>query len=170
MAINNTGQRLRVVGEEDGVVYDTIEKGDGFNHRSKAQVENDKHYSQLIPTKGRFVKLMIAASHVAKVFKDEPSVMLAMIIMTEYISRDQNKILKDGKKYKPSDLARDMGVTRQTASSYFKKLQKSNMIAEMVLRNKRKVWVANPEFFTVSESLPRNVFRLFEKRGGNNEI
>lgn len=170
MAINNTGQRLRVVGEEDGVVYDTIEKGDGFNHRSKAQVENDKHYSQLIPTKGRFVKLMLEASHVAKVFKDEPSVMLAMIIMAEYISRDQNKILKDGKKYKPSDLARDMGVTRQTASSYFKKLQKSNMIAEMVLRNKRKVWVANPEFFTVSESLPRNVFRLFEKRGGNNEI
>lgn len=164
MATNNTGQRLHLFGELDGVLYDTIEEGEGYNHRSKAQVKNDKNYSQHEQIVGGFVKMMIPAARIAKEFKGEGNVVIAMMTMAEYISRDQNKILRDGKKYKPNDLARDMNITRQTASSYFKKLEKANMIREMVMQNKRKVWVANPEFFTVSKSLPRSIFRLFEKR------
>ena len=58
--LNDTGQRLFIVTEQDGEVLFKVEKGESVNVRSVAQTKNDKFYSpkSKINIRGKFIKVM----------------------------------------------------------------------------------------------------------------
>ncbi|NCD07321.1 MAG: HTH domain-containing protein [Spirochaetia bacterium] len=165
--INDTGQKLLIITENDGEILFSVEKGETLNIRSVRQTNNDKFYSPMIEiNKGkRFIKTMvIEEKNVIKKLKDFPSVYMALNIMKEYLVKNYNVLLKaDGKKYKINDLAEEIGVSRQMASRYIKKLKELNIVAE-IDTNKGKVLAINPSIYFNGSEIPQRVYDIFNKK------
>lgn len=75
--------------------------------------------------------------------------------------------MKDGRKYKTADLAEEMGVSRQMASFYIRKLKELNLIAELNNGRKGKVLVVNPEIYLAGVEVPMRTKKLFESKTNN---
>lgn len=159
-----TGRSVYLTDAETGEVYLKTNKDDTISVRSSEQVENDRRWGTFKRITGRFVKMMDNSTHILKMFRDNMAVAYAMIIMKDYIQPNKNTLEKEGKKYKVNDLAKEMDITRQTAGTYFKKLKKANVLAELDMGSKGKYWVVNPDYFLVGEGVPLEVYKLFEKR------
>lgn len=161
--INGTGQKLLIITEQDGEILFKVEKDEIINIRSKLQAKNDKFYSPKIKiNKGRFIKVMFKEEEVVKKFIKSPSTYLALNIMKKYLVTNYNVLTKNGKKYKCVDLAKDMGITRQSASIHIKRLEKENLIAE-VSTNKGILFAINPEYYLVGDEVPQIILDAFNK-------
>lgn len=162
--INNTGQKLYVIGSEDGEILFDIKQGESINVRSVAQTKNDKYFSPKtqINIKGRFLKVMDKEKELLDVLKKYPSTYLAMHIMAKYLGQN-NLIMKDGKKFKQKDLAEEMGITRQMVTIHMARLKELNVIAE-IPTNRGNYWAMNPDYFCRSDSVQQIVYDTFHKK------
>lgn len=149
-AIHNTGNHHISAGRKENHIY----------------CKNDKYWSPKRKSNGRFIKIMEAEKkEVALKFTGKPATYLAFHIMSMNVQMNTNLVVReDGKKYRIVDLAKEMGITRQSASVHIKKLQEANLIAEMEVKGKGNYWVVNPNYCLASSEIPENVYRIFEKR------
>lgn len=153
-----------MVGAETGEVKLKIAKGEKVSIRSFAQSENDKTWSPKVKINGRFVKVMVDNEDVVfEMLKDLPAVYVAFNRMKRYLQINENTIMKDGKKYKTADLAEEMGVSRQMACFYIRKLKELNLIAELDNGRKGKVLVINPNIYLAGVEVPMKTLKLFDK-------
>lgn len=72
--------------------------------------------------------------------------------------------MKGNKKYKGTDLAKDLGITRQCASLHLQKLKKVNAIAEIKTAN-GIFWAINPRYYISGDKIPKAIYKLFENKG-----
>lgn len=162
--LNDTGQRLFIVTEQDGEVLFKVENGESVNVRSVAQTKNDRFYSpkSKINIRGKFIKVMDREKEVVDMFIKSPTTYLALNVMKRYIVANSNVLLKGGKKYKCIDLAEDLGITRQMASIHINKLKECNLIAE-IETNKGKLLAINPYYYFRGDEVPDNIAELFSQ-------
>lgn len=159
---NITGRKMSLIDNDTGELLDTIAEDEKIIIRSAKQAENDKYWSERVEVDKKFIKTMVDEPRVAKAFWGCPTAYLVMGIIKGYINTD-NMLLKDGKKYKPSDFAREVGCARQTACIYFEKLKEANFIAEYKTKSKGTVWVVNPNYYMTGKTVPRKILQLFDK-------
>lgn len=161
----DTGQGAVLVDKATGEVIVDIDDGFNVNVRSPAQTENDKYWSPMIKIKGRFVKVMVDnEERVFEMLKGFPAVYVAFNRIKKYLQINENTVMKDGRKYKTSDLAEEMGVSRQMACFYIRKLKELNLIAELDNGRKGKVLVVNPEIYLAGVEVPMRIKKLFERK------
>lgn len=162
--VNNTGQRLLVVTEQDGEILFGIKQGESLNVRSVKQTKNDKYFSNTIKVniKGTFVKVMDREDEVIEMLKKYPSTYLAINIMKKYLVKEYNVLLKDNKKYKAVDLSRDMGISRQSAGVHIAKLKELNILGE-IDTNKGRLFCINPYYYLRGEKASEQVAKVFDK-------
>ena len=161
--IKDTGQDLYLVSSQDGEVIDTISADEKIIIRSKTQAINDKYWSPPIKIKGRFVKAMEREDDVVNLFIDSPATYLALNKMKKYLQINENTLIKNGRKYRTSDLAEDVNICRQTASYHIKKLKEMNLIAELDKGRQGKFLVINPNYYIAGDSVPMKTYKLFVK-------
>lgn len=99
---------------------------------------------------------------ILKLLKNNISTYFALGVLKLKMNKD-NILFKNGKKYKAVDLARDMNITRQWASSHISKLKELNVIAE-IETNKGKLIVMNPNYYHRGEDVEQRVYDLFENK------
>ena len=164
----NTGQGAVLIDKATGEIMVDIDDGCNVNVRSLGQAENDKYWSPKEKIKGRFVKVMVDnEERVFEMLKGFPAVYVAFNRMKKYLQINENTVMKDGRKYKTSDLAEEMGVSRQMACFYIRKLKELNLIAELDNGRKGKVLVVNPEIYLAGVEVPMKTLKLFEDKGKN---
>ena len=71
-------------------------------------------------------------------------------------------LVKNGKKFKIQDLAEELGVVRQTASTYIKRLKDMNIVAE-INTSMGKLYALNPNIYCRGEEVPEMVLKAFDK-------
>ena len=160
--VNDINQDLLVIGKEDGEILFSIKKGEAFNLRSEKQARNDKSWSKKIKIKGTFVKTMDIESRFLESCKDDPQLYYAANIMKKYLKPNYNLLVKNGKKFKIQDLAEELGVVRQTASTYIKRLKDMNIVAE-INTSMGKLYALNPNIYCRGEEVPEMVLKAFDK-------
>ena len=115
--INDTGQRLVVLTEYDAQVLFYVDEGQKFTVRSEKQAKNDKFFNasllKKVQIKGRFNKVMIDNDKVIELIGDSYGTYFALTKMSKYLVPNYNVLLKNGTKYKCSDLAKEMNITRK---------------------------------------------------------
>ena len=162
----DTGQGAFLVDKATGEVIVDIDDGFNVNVRSPAQTENDKYWSPREKIKGRFVKVMVDnEERVFEMLKGLPAVYMAFNRLKKYLQINENTVMKDGRKYKTSDLAEEMCVRRQMACFYIRKLKELNLIAELDNGRKGKVLVVNPHIYLAGVEVPMKTLKLFENKG-----
>lgn len=168
--INNTGQRLLVVTEQDGEILFGIKQGESLNVRSVKQTKNDKYFANTIKVniKGTFVKVMDKEQQVIEMLKKYPSTYLAINIMKKYLVKEYNVLLKDNKKYKAVDLAKDMEISRQSAGVHIAKLKELNLLGE-IETNKGRLFCLNPYYYLRGEKASEQVVKLFDDNAKKNK-
>lgn len=125
--------------------------------------ENDKFYSPDTIISKKFIKVMVDEKEIAKMLMGNPTTYAVLGIIKSCLVPNQNYLMKDGRKYKPIDLAREIGISAQAASRHFKILEKANLISEYKVKN-GKVWVVNPNYYLSGATVPKRILDLFEKR------
>lgn len=160
---NIVEQDMFLVGKETGEVITEISSGEKVTIRSIKQAENDKEWSPFKKITGRFVKSMENEKEILEMFIDSPATYLALNILKWNLQINSNILMKNGKKYKVVDLAKDMGITRQSAGVHFKKLKDANLIQEFQYGNKGAYWAMNPNYYLSGEGVPLKIYKLFEK-------
>lgn len=98
-----------------------------------------------------------------EMLKDYPKVQIAFYRIIKYLKANENIVMKDGRKFKTIDLATEMGVSRQSASFYIRKMKELNLVAELDRGRAGKFLVVNPRYFLNGETLPKATLKLFEK-------
>ena len=161
--VNNTGQRLIVVTEEDGEILFKVNQNESFTIKSEKQLKRDKLFAQMVSVKGRFIKSMDKEKEIVDLLLDSPSTYMAISIMKRYIITNYNVLIKDGIKYRVQDLANDMKISRQMASSHIKKLKDINVLGEIETDRGRLLCV-NPRYYCRGEEIPKSVYEVFNKK------
>lgn len=87
----------------------------------------------------------------------------ALIILCKYLLADYNLLVKDGRKFKIMDLADEMGIVRQRASDYMKRLKNENLVCE-IETSTGKYWAVNPYYFCNGSGCDERVIKAFEKQ------
>lgn len=159
--INNTGQRLHIVTENDGEIIFTINKDEKFTVRSALQTQRDKYYSPKVQVKGVFIKVMKSEKKLIELLKGSSSTYAAVNIMKHYLVSNYNVLIKDGRKYKATDLAEDMGITRQMATIHINKLKALNVLG-MIETDKGKLYCLNPQYYFKGTEVPQSVLDIFD--------
>ena len=160
--INNTGQKLFVMTEQDGEVLFKVNEGESFNIRSVAQTANDKYYSpNKIYIKGKFTKVMDRNEEVIEKLGKNYGAYVALHHLVKYLVPNYNVVMKNGKKYKLIDLANAMGISRQMAGKYIGQLKEINVLSE-IETNKGICYAINPSYYLRGETANERVIKLFE--------
>lgn len=160
--INNTGQRLHIVTENDGEIIFTINKDEKITVRSALQASRDKYYSPKVKLTGVFIKAMNNEKKLIELLKGNSSTYMAVNIMKHYLVSNYNVLIKDGRKYKATDLAEDMGITRQMATIHINKLKSLNVLG-MIDTDKGKLYCLNPHYYFKGTEVPQSVLDIFDK-------
>lgn len=163
---NDTGQPIKLVTAKDGEIlsYD-IPEGYVYERISPAEVLRRKLYRKPIykPIQGQFVKMFISTKQLAEKFKDYDEAFRAITYIIEYIQPKSNILMKGERKWQKDDLAKDMGVSRQTAYRYIDKMIEERLIKQVFILGKGKVWVANPYYFENGTETIEEVLEVFPK-------
>lgn len=114
--------------------------------------------------KGRYIKTMPKEQQIIYMLQQYPATYVALGIIKSYLMPNFNILVKNNKKYKVQDLARDMGITRQGAGLHIKKLKELNVIAEVDLGRTGKYWAINPYCYLAGDYVPNEIVRLFERK------
>lgn len=160
--INNTGQRLHIVTENDGEIIFTINKDEKITVRSALQTSRDKYYSPKVKLTGVFIKAMNNEKKLIELLKGNSSTYMAVNIMKHYLVSNYNVLIKEGRKYKATDLAEDMGITRQMATIHINKLKSLNVLG-MIDTDKGKLYCLNPHYYFKGTEVPQSVLDIFAK-------
>lgn len=160
--VNNTGQNLFVVTEEDGEILFKINQNESFSIKSEKQLKKDRLYSQRVKITGRFIKTMDKEKELVEMLLDSPSTYMAISIMKRYIITNYNVLVKDGIRYRVQDLACDMKISRQMASCHIKKLKDLNVVGE-IETDRGKLFCINPKYYFRGEEVPKSVLDVFNK-------
>ena len=162
--INNTGQKLFVMTEQDGEVIFKVNEGESFNIRSVAQTANDKYYSpNKIYIKGKFTKVMDRNEEIIEKLGKNYGAYVALHHLVKYLVPNYNVVMKNGKKYKLIDLANAMGISRQMAGKYIAQLKEIHVLSE-IETNKGICYAINPNYYLRGETANERVIKLFEKQ------
>lgn len=162
--MNILEEDISLVSNETGEVVGVAKKGERVIIRSPAQAENDKYWSPPVKINGRFVKFMIEnEDELYELLKGFPMVQVAFMRVIKYTKANENILIKDGRKFKTIDLAGELGVSRQSASFYIRKMKECNLIAELDKGRAGKFLVVNPRYFLNGETLPKATLKLFER-------
>lgn len=159
--VNNTGQKICLITEDDGELLFKVNQGESFTVRSAKQTKRDKYYSPKVKITGRFIKTMDKEKELVDLLLDSPSTYLAISIMKRYIVTNYNVLVKDGIKYGVQDLAKDMKISRQMASNHIRKLKSINVLSELET-DRGKLFCINPKYYFRGEEVPESVLKLFE--------
>jgi CTP-dependent riboflavin kinase len=159
--VNNTGQKICLITEDDGELLFKVNQGESFTVRSAKQTKRDKYYSPKVKITGRFIKTMDKEKELVDLLLDSPSTYLAISIMKRYIVTNYNVLVKDGIKYGVQDLAKDMKISRQMASNHIRKLESINVLAKLET-DRGKLFCINPKYYFRGEEVPESVLKLFE--------
>ncbi len=151
-----------IVGNKNGEIFAKLDKGMVINVRTSEQAKNDKFYSPEVTIPKKFIKTMVDEKDVAKMLIGTPTTYVVLGIIKSYLVPNQNYLMKDGKKYKPIDLAREIGISAQASSKHFKILEKLNIISEYEIKS-GKVWAMNPNYYLSGATVPKKVLDLFQK-------
>jgi predicted ArsR family transcriptional regulator len=81
--------------------------------------------------------------------------------MKKYLVKEYNVLLKDNKKYKAVDLAKDMEISRQSAGVHIAKLKALNLLGE-IETNKGRLFCLNPYYYLRGEKASEQVVKLFD--------
>lgn len=114
--------------------------------------------------KDRFIKVMPAEQRFLSEFQKNPATLVALNYLKLYLVPNFNILIKDDKKYSISKLARDMGITRQSASCHIKRLKELNIVADYEYGNKGKYLAINPYCYLAGDYVPNEIVRLFERK------
>ena len=95
-------------------------------------------------------------------FRECPMTFLVLFKLLDYLDYETNILIKNGKPFRISDLAKDFGVSRQSASSHIHKLLEMNMLAELKT-DRRKFLVVNPNYYLEGKKVPIEIIKLFDK-------
>lgn len=84
--------------------------------------------------------------------------------MVLHICETDNCIKLDDKKsrYKLKDLASEMKISRQQASTYIKQLKDFNVVAEIEMYD-GMFYAINPEYYCRSGEVPERVLKAFDR-------
>lgn len=163
---NETGQPVVLVTLKDGeLVGIEIPKDWSGEFLSSAEILRRKFYRQLIrkPIQGKFVKMFISTKQLAEKFKDYDEAFRAITYLIEYIQPKSNILMKGERKWQKDDLSKDMGVSRQTAYRYIDKMIEEQLLKQITILGKGKVWVVNPYYFENGEDTIEEVINAFSK-------
>lgn len=163
---NDTGQPIILITKEDGVVLGVeIPKGYSVDMLSQAEVLRRKLYkpAKYKSIQGQFVKMFTTTKQLAEKFKDYDESFRAITYLIEYIQPKSNILMKGERKWQKKDLADDMGVKRQTAYRYIDKMIEEQLLKQITILGKGKVWVANPYYFENGEDTIEEVVATFSK-------
>ena len=152
-----------VVDKKNGEIIAEIDKGMVINVRTNEQAKNDKFYSPDFTIPKKFVKVMVDEKDIAKMLIGNPTTYVVLGIIKSYLVPNQNYLMKDGKKYKPIYLAREIGISAQAASRHFKILEKANLISECEIKS-GKVWTMNPYYYMAGTTVPKREVDLYNKK------
>lgn len=147
-----------------GVVYDEISKDEKISVRSVKQQRNSKlHFPRVRLKQGNFIMVMMSEKEVRQKLKNNPAAYLALCTLKDYADFDNNLLYKNKQKYKQIDLARELGVSRQTASNHFKLLMELNLIAE-IPTDRGMYYAINPDYYRHGSDIPQLVYDTFHKK------
>jgi hypothetical protein len=147
---NKTGQDIRLVTNKDGEYLPLcIPDGYSIEALSPAQILRRKMYKQKTykVVQGEFCKMYIRTRELADKFKDYPEAFISINYLIDYIEPESNILIKNKRSWIKDDLAKDMGVSRQTAYRYIDKMVEVHLIKQITILGKGKVWVVNPYYF-----------------------
>lgn len=113
--------------------------------------------------KDRYVKVMPMEQRLLAEFKRTPASLVVLNYMKMYLVPNFNILVKDNKKYSMSKLARDMGMTRQSASFHIKRLKELNVVADYEYGRKGKYLAINPRIYLAGDYVPEEILQLFDK-------
>ena len=130
--------------------------------RSALQTSRDKYYSPKVKLTGVFIKSMNNEKKLIELLKGNSSTYMAVNIMKHYLVSNYNVLIKDGRKYKATDLAEDMGITRQMATIHINKLKSLNVLG-MIDTDKGKLYCLNPHYYFKGTEVPQSVLDIFDK-------
>lgn len=163
---NDTGQPISLVTNKDGE-YLGIDIPECWTAEllSPAEILRRKFYRQLVykSVQGKFVKMFVSTKQLAEKFKDYDEAFRAITYLIEYIQPKSNILMKGERKWQKDDLSKDMGVSRQTAYRYIDKMVEEQLLKQIVILGKGKVWVVNPYYFENGEDTIEEVINAFSK-------
>lgn len=133
------------------------------------ELNNVKKYPDLTltikeNTSKQYVKAFPKEIELVKSLQNCPATFFALCILKLHLQKGTNLVMKGNKKYKGTDLAKDLGITRQCASLHLQKLKKVNAIAEIKTAN-GIFWAINPRYYISGDKIPKEIYKLFENKG-----
>lgn len=162
MIINNTNISWPLIGPF-GEVLLKVRSQESIIVRSRLQTINDRHIVPARKMEGGFIKIMKnKRNELVEKFRDCPMTFLILFKLLDYLDYETNILIKNGKPFRISDLAKEFGVTRQSASAHIHKLLQLNVLAELKT-NRCKFLVVNPNYYLEGKKIPLEIMKLFEK-------
>lgn len=165
---NSEEDKYSVVDENTGEVVYRLKDGETWRTITEKERKRNKYYSPPIKinkNKG-FAKCMLDKLEVlVKELKNNSSAFLALNVLVLHICPYDNLIKYDKEKikYRLKDLASDMGISRQQASTHIKKLKELNIVAEVETAD-GIFYAINPEYYCRNNEIPERVLKAFEKK------
>ena len=142
----------------------TIDESEDKGFTTVTKFRNKK--MKLARIKDRYIKSMPAEHRYLSEFQKTPAAFVALSYLKIYLMPNFNIVVKNNKKYSVSMLARDMGITRQSASLHIKRLKELNIIADYDYGNKGKYLAINPYCYLAGDYVPFEILKLFDKKMG----
>lgn len=164
--INDKGRPLYLTDFDTGEIVQTVQNGEDFCVKSVGRVLRDKFISENTKYnvgKG-FIKTMDLEIKILRELTKFPQCYVALSYLKYYTVYNVNVVVKNNKRYKCIDLAKDMGVSRQQASNYIRRLKELNVLSEIKTKDMGMLYVINPNFYQRGEFVPNNVIALFDKK------
>lgn len=131
------------------IICETTEKKVFFKDK-KIKLEN-----------GNYITITKSEKKLIELLKGSSSTYAAVNIMKHYLVSNYNVLIKDGRKYKATDLAEDMGITRQMATIHINKLKALNVLG-MIETDKGKLYCLNPQYYFKGTEVPQSVLDIFD--------
>ena len=166
--IDNDGvQHLGLYDEETGEKIYGLKDGEEARVYTKKERKVHKFYSPPIKINQNkeFAKCMLDKLEIlTKEFNKKSGAFLALNVMVLHICPEDNCIKLDNKKirYKLKDLANEMKISRQQASTYMKQLKDLNVVQEIEMYD-GMFYAINPEYYCRSSEVPERILKAFDR-------
>lgn len=164
---NNDGDNRAVYNETTGEIEYRLKQGEIWRSYNKKEQRRNKFYSPnvKINQNKEFAKCMLDKLEVlTKEFNKKSGAFLALNVMVLHICPEDNCIKLDNKKirYKLKDLADEMKISRQQASTYMKQLKDLNVVQEIEMYD-GMFYAINPEYYCRSSEVPERILKAFDR-------
>lgn len=141
-----------------------------YNIEKEVKIYVPADYETVKISNTNYIKEFEKTNELLDLLRDYPSTFYAINIMKHYLVKDFNILVKNGKKFSAITLARQMDISRQASSSYFKKLKELNIIKSVKVDKYGVVFAVNPNYYLNGTSVPKEIYDLFDiENGGDKE-